>query len=123
MSLSSVPLQSCTTEPSHLDGCDICNVCKKKKQSKEKRSIQLDVILDVWKLWMRRWGNFIENDYDHHSANKDVQADSVSEGLQEKTNTLGEDFRSFLNCKSIVNSERTTEAGMNVSKLASRMTK
>ena len=46
---------------------------------------------------------------DNHSTQRDFEVDAISGGLQEKTNMLGEDFRSPLNSNSRENSKMTAE--------------
>ena len=58
------------------------------------------------------------------STYREDDVDSVSEGLQENTNTLGKDFSTLLNSNSRVNCEMTADfVRLIMSELASQMAK
>ena len=67
--------------------------------------------------------NLTQNDLENEPE-IEQEFDSVSAGLQEKTNTLGEDFRFLLNSHSRGNSGITVEtARINYEKMNTRMTR
>ena len=80
----------------------------RKQKAKERRSRQLDMMSDVENVDIML-GSYSRDDEENDISENVVNLDSGSNGPQQSSNVIGEDFRFLLNTNSRENSEITIE--------------
>ena len=80
----------------------------RKQKAKERRSRQLDMMSDVENVDIML-GSYSRDDEENDISENGVIFDSGSNGPQQSSNIIREDFRSLLNINSRKNSESTIE--------------